>query len=362
MRRSLALLLAVWAVSVTAQTGTIAGRVRDASGAPLPGASVYLSGTTRGAAADPDGRFRIDGVPPGAYRLVGSLVGYEPTVVEVRLRAGATSTYALVLTATTVDLGGVEVEAERDRRWQRRLERFTKVLLGESDNAAETTLLNPEVLDFRSRWGELRATARAPLVIENRALGYRLTYNLHAFAASATSVRYDGDEYFEELTPASPEEAARWEAAQARAYRGSLRHLLRALLTDTVDQEEFALLLHRDDPFTGRVQTVGMPVSASRLVRADGLGWGTLRIPGHLAVTYRGEPEEPSYLRSEWFSELRRRPDSVQQSTIRLARSHVRIDPQGTPEDPFAIITTGHLAFERLADLVPEEYVPPADS
>ena len=35
-----------------------------------------------------------------------------------------------------------------------------------------------------------------------------------------------------------------------------------------------------------------------------------------------------------------------------------RIDPQGTPEDPFAVWTSGYLGFERLADEVPDDYVP----
>lgn len=364
MLRLLALLLAslVVSASVGAQSAVIEGTVRDSDGVLLPGASVYLSGTTLGDAADAEGRYRIESVPPGAYRLVGSLVGYATEVVEIRLAAGARPRFALVLAPATLDLGTIRVEAERDPRWQRRLEQFTRALIGESDNAAETTILNPEVLDFRMRWGELRATARAPLVIENRALGYRLVYDLHEFRASATSIRYDGDERFEELTPASDEEAAWWEAARARAYRGSLRHLLRALLADALDENEFSLRLHRDDSFLRHLSKMGLPVSARRLMRIDDDGWGTLQASGRLEVTYRGEPEEAAYLESEWFNERRRRPDSVQRSTVEVDRGHARIDSQGTPEDPFALVTMGHIAFERLADLVPEEYLPPADS
>ena len=39
-------------------------------------------------------------------------------------------------------------------------------------------------------------------------------------------------------------------------------------------------------------------------------------------------------------------------------RGNARFDPQGTPEDPYAITTSGYLGFERLADAVPEDYVP----
>ena len=352
MARRLPLLLALLGTAAAAQPATVRGVVRDAGGAALPGASVYLSGTTRGAAADAEGRFEIAGVPAGAYRLVGSLVGYEPDVREVRLAAGARAVLDLRLAGATAALGDVRVEAPADRRWQKRLAWFTEALLGESANAAETTILNAHVLDFRLRWGTLRATAAAPLEIENRALGYRLVYDLHAFSASAAHVSYDGDERFEALVPASPAEAARWAAARERAYRGSDRHLFRALLAGREREEGFTLTLTRDDPFYG---VPGGPRPARGVMRADTAGWGTLRVSGRLGVVFQ-EDEDPAYLGSEWFREPRVRADRVQRSSIRVERGRVRIDPQGTPEDPFAVVASGYLAFERLADLVPEEY------
>ena len=357
MRSALPLLLLL-AAAVGAQPGTLAGTVRDAAGAPLPGASVYLSGTTRGASSDADGRYRLEAVPPGAYRLVGSLVGYAADVHEVRLAAGEERIVDLRLAEATLDLGTVRVEAERDGRWARRLAWFRKALVGESANADSTRILNPEVLEFRVRWGTLHAEAAAPLVFENRALGYRLTYDLHAFSASSGSVRYDGDERFEELAPASDAEAARWEAARARAYRGSLAHVLQALLAGTASAEGFSFEVAPTDLFGSRSS---FRTPARWLMDVDDDGWGTLRARGRIDVVYEGEPEEEAYLRSEWFREDRARPDPVQRSSLHLDRGRARVDPQGTPEDPFGISTSGHLAFERLADRVPEAYRPPDD-
>ena len=354
MARVLTLLL-VASTAAVAQPATVSGVVRDAGGAVLPGASVYLSGTTRGAAADGGGRFEIADVPPGAYRLVGSLVGYTPDVREVRLAAGARAALDLALAPTTATLGTVRVEAPVDRRWQKRLARFTEALLGESANAEQSTVLNPEVLNFRFRWGTLHATAAAPLVIENRALGYRLVYDLYAFRASSWRVSYDGDERFEELEPTSPAEAARWANARDRAYRGSLRHLLYALLHGTEREEGFTLTLVRDDPFGHRAGWPPRP--AHGVMRADTAGWGSLRVPGRLDVVY-AEAEEPAYLDSDWFRERRVRPDPVQRSAVRVERGRARIDPQGTPEDPFGVSTSGYMGFERLADLVPADYRP----
>lgn len=355
-----ALLLLLLASGAAAQSAVVEGTVRDTEGAPLAGASVYLSGTTRGDATDEAGRFRIEAVPPGAYRLVASLVGYTPATENLELSPAETARAHLRLRASTLDLGAVAVEARADRNWERKLSWFTKVLLGESANAGQTQILNPEVLDLRRRWGALRAEAAAPLVIENRALGYRLTYDLHEFEASSTRVRYHGDERFEALAPADSTEAARWAAARERAYRGSLRHLLRALLAGDAEAEGFSLTLARTDPFRPAPTSPERPVRAAALLHPDADGWGTLRLGDRLGdrlgVTYHDEAEAPAYLQSEWFRERRRRPDSVQRSTVR-ATGAVRIDPQGTPDDPFALASTGYFAFERLADLVPEDYV-----
>ncbi|MEL6615836.1 MAG: hypothetical protein AAFQ43_08865, partial [Bacteroidota bacterium] len=77
-----------------------------------------------------------------------------------------------------------------------------------------------------------------------------------------------------------------------------------------------------------------------------------------LEVTY-GEPEDPAYPRSAWFREPRQRPARLQRSALHVG-GRARIDPQGTPEDPFAVSASGYLAFERLADRVPEDYAPEA--
>ena len=59
------------------EVGKIWGQVIDmTSGEPLPGANVLLSGTTNGAATDMNGQYYILNVPPGAYTLQCSFIGY----------------------------------------------------------------------------------------------------------------------------------------------------------------------------------------------------------------------------------------------------------------------------------------------
>jgi len=65
-------------------SGRIVGRVMDADRDEyLPGANVFLEGTSYGAATDREGEFIIYNVPSGTYTLMVSYVGYEDYSAEV---------------------------------------------------------------------------------------------------------------------------------------------------------------------------------------------------------------------------------------------------------------------------------------
>ena len=351
----LLLLSLVLAGSASAQLATLSGVVRDAEGAPLPGTNVYLSGTTFGDAADAQGRYQIANIPPGAYRLVGSLIGFGVEERSLRLTPDQQARVDLTLTETVSSLGDVTVEGSYDRNWERRYGQFVHAFVGESENADRTRILNPEVLSFRQRWGTLHAEAAAPLVIENRALGYRITYDLVEFEANSTQVAYDGGERFEELAPADDAEAERWRLARDKAYRGSMTHLLQAMMAGTEHAEGFRFEqpVRQTSGARPRLRDLSEPA-----MQTHQNGWGTLHVRDRMHVVYVDEPEEPRYISSRWFSERARTPDAFQRSSLTVDGVSARIDPQGTPEDPYAVTAAGHMSFERLADRVPEGYRP----
>lgn len=113
MRCTLLLLFALIAPGVAAQTGAIAGSVRDAEGMPIPGAHVVLERGTRGTATDADGRFRIEGLPAGSFELSVSAVGFARRTVSVAVDAGTVSDVLVTLAELTLESAEVVVTALR---------------------------------------------------------------------------------------------------------------------------------------------------------------------------------------------------------------------------------------------------------
>src|SRR5262245_39371053 len=88
-------------VPVTAQTnaaGAIAGRVVDeASGTPLPGATVAVEGSVLSTATDRDGDFRLAAVPAGQATLVVSYLGRDDATAAVDVLAGGTASASIAM-------------------------------------------------------------------------------------------------------------------------------------------------------------------------------------------------------------------------------------------------------------------------
>lgn len=111
MRTALILLGLLLAPAALAQNwGQIEGRVTERGGAPIPGATVLVSGTSFGTAAESDGRFVIR-IPTGRYALTVRAVGFQSVTDSVTVRKDETTRFDVRLEETDVTLGQVEVEA-----------------------------------------------------------------------------------------------------------------------------------------------------------------------------------------------------------------------------------------------------------
>ncbi|MDZ7359641.1 MAG: carboxypeptidase-like regulatory domain-containing protein [candidate division KSB1 bacterium] len=339
----------------------VSGVVLDAdTGQPLPSANVFLANTMKGGVTDSAGRFVIPNVPAGTFDLVVSRLGYEVVKREIQVAGELEITPAFKLRPLVLTGEDVEVTAPAPKKWKAQLERFTELLLSTTSNAKKTKILNPEVLDFSEENDGLMATASAPLLIENRALGYELNLVLVEFVASSQKLAYKGSIKFDELSPSSGKEADEWRKNRLRTYQGSLRHFLAALSDTTIGpvmrlkQEGFEIFTFKF-LWERETQRLADPLSMDRLFRRHPKTREMyLHFHDYLGVRYIHEREERPFL---YYHHLTR-DAGVQESWISLEGREVKIDQQGRYANDLAIAKFGYWAWERLADMLPYEYSP----
>ncbi|NJL14524.1 MAG: TonB-dependent receptor [Microscillaceae bacterium] len=92
-----------------AQSATVRGRVSDASGAPLPFASLYAEGTSIGTTTNEEGDYSLR-LAPGTYQLVFQFVGFKKQVQSITM-AGEDILLDVTLSAEALLLKDILVEA-----------------------------------------------------------------------------------------------------------------------------------------------------------------------------------------------------------------------------------------------------------
>ncbi|MFN8353318.1 MAG: carboxypeptidase regulatory-like domain-containing protein [Spirosomataceae bacterium] len=100
-------------------TSSISGRIKDAKGGEIPGATVlamYLpTGAKYGVASSVDGHYTIANMNPGGpYKIIVTFVGYKPQEIEgVQLNLGATTNLDFVIQEEVTALQEVVVKGDK---------------------------------------------------------------------------------------------------------------------------------------------------------------------------------------------------------------------------------------------------------
>ena len=226
------------------QTATLTGKVKDAeTGEALPFCSVFINNTTVSTATDMQGNYTLSGIEAGTLEIGFSFLGYTAQTRKITLKPGGTFTLNLNLVPLEQELTEQEVKASRDKSWERDLRKFQSLFLGIDEAAAQTSILNPWVIDFPipTEKGTFLARAEQPIEIENRYLGYKITFNLTEFLDAPTNYRIVGAARFELLPPDSDAQQALWEKNRATIYQRSPMNLFRAITKGTYEREGFYL-------------------------------------------------------------------------------------------------------------------------
>jgi len=246
MRKLLYLLsLVVYAgVACAQQTYTISGIVTDDKDEPIPGATVFIADSRKVTASDKDGRFTLTQVQPGNYNLVVKMIGY--TVLQhAFMLQNNNARFRFKLQEDNVMLNTVEINAMSLAERKRLLAIFLDCFLGRSRNAAQCKILNTDdiKLRFNKNTYVLTASSSDFLIIENKALGYRMKYLLNNFLydrslAANNLISFEGTLFVEDMA-GNPRQQKKWEEERVNTYLGSIQHYYRALFSNSLQEDGF---------------------------------------------------------------------------------------------------------------------------
>ncbi len=377
---ALVCLMALLATAQTVPYVKVRGRVVDATtGEPLTSVNVFIANTMLGAATRDDGIFEIRSIPVGVYDLVVSMVGYETKMINLKLTDAVMKPLDVRLKQRLIETALVEITAEDPSEWRALVKRFERLFIGTTRNSISTVLVNPEVLDLKADKSvdQFEATSSAPLIIENRALGYRMHFIMQLFVERQGVTKYGGIARFEELTATDEKERKRWVDGRLRVYRGSRRHFFSALFSNRLKEEGFDASIVSS--IAGGARTAGMRRrvdGAEILTKSEKEYEKIVNFSDFLEVTYKEESEEAAYLdfpgkirpstsrdtptgllsTRTWRDETR----GEQTSWLSMQRLSTIVNSSGQLYDPLTFVVYGYWSFERIADTLPLEYLPSA--
>lgn len=343
------------------QAYLLEGYVIDAENElPLQGVNVFLNNTTLGDATNREGKYSIDFVPSGSYDLIVSMIGYEKVTKRVTIPSDEAPP-VIKLKPLIYDLDEIQVEGVYTDIWQENLERFTHLLLGESENSEDCRIVNPEVLEFNTADG-LKAVNREWLLIDNNAIGYRLKCFINNFHAQKTGeLRYSLETYFIEMEPENDSQLEEWIENRQRTYRGSMKHFFWAMMHNRLFEEGFSVRrtmypaytdMKGEDFHSDVMFEFSIPDSVDYYEK-------TIDYDGYMLVIYT--PEQEPY---EYYSYRLSHGSSIggmvpKMSWIHFPFGNVTVNSYGNILDDIrAPKVFGYWAWLRIADTLPLDYLP----
>lgn len=243
---------------------TVWGIVRDSlSGEPLPFATVYVNGSTKGTITDDDGLFELRNVHFPST-IVFSFVGYRTQVLDLDSDPG---TLQIKLTASN-NLPEVVITDSSEREMY--LNYFRTMFLGVDRWGRNATIRNEDIIMFQSFGADgsdtvFKAWAGKPIIIDLPLLGYELDVDLVDFTVKRTGGRTVCDIlgyfFYKPYSTASVPKTSKFERNRKSAYYNSSMHFLRSLYQDRLAENGYILSMSDSVTVTrtgdGRMQICG---------------------------------------------------------------------------------------------------------
>ncbi|MCC7401015.1 MAG: carboxypeptidase-like regulatory domain-containing protein [Chitinophagaceae bacterium] len=334
---------------------SVSGKIIDsASGDPLPGASVYCHNTTIGTTSNRQGEFSLQ-MKSGGYDLIITYTGYQTRTVRVSSDSGRL-TIPMIKQEKNLEEVVIRSSNEVTDGWEKYGSFFLAHFIGTTPNAALCSIQNPEALKFYfyKKSNKLKVLADSALQIENKALGYRLRYELDSFVYYyKTEINtYRGFCFYGEME-GTEQEKKTWAANRAKAYYGSKLHFMRSYYDSTLSEDGFSIDMLNENSNT-KFTPVKDPYDTAYYSGLDSTMEIEIWYPRKISVSYLKKRPEPEYIKKFGL------PKNVgsQISYIDLNEA-IAIKENGYYYNQGDWTNQGYWSWKNLADQLPYDYDPP---
>jgi len=337
---------------------TVEGKVTDLeSGLPIPMATVYVNGTTRGTITGPNGDFRLERVILPC-ELILSHVSYE--LIDIPLRDTAhLKELDFKMEPRVIRLQ--EATIIRPQLRDEYLRRFRLWFLGVDYVESGARILNDSVLMFRMRENEqFSVEASGPIMVYLPETGYMLTMNLVRFDLDYSEELEGyhcsilGYYYFEPMATGSRKEQRMRARRRAEVYYNSSMHFCRSLYHNQLMENGY--LFQR--ACVPEVEEGVNPAEVPDFIATYGPDdYGNQRLllirfvcpDFNILFHYnsRNRPVDLTYMQSY----------RVKRSGLSFLTDSVYIYPSGRiPEN--SILFSGFIGKKGVASMLPRDYIP----
>jgi CarboxypepD_reg-like domain len=368
---ALVILLLVPFISFTQKiiTGTV---LREKTGLPVEGASVFFNNTSIGTSANAEGKFSLATPGFSNAELIISAIGYELQVYNPA--SGATQMKNLLFKLATKEQQLREVLILPDALRKKYLSIFERNFLGITEEASHSRIENRKDIYFTSGDGKnsFRAYSDTPLVIINKMLGYKISFDLVDFLFNQELGRtfYYGYIRFEELSVRN-----KWVKNRKRCYYGSTVHFFRSLIANRLKEEAFSMYLLKPlqlstdslpiekgnsfkAPGSGEEMAMAVGVTPEQILQKDSSNVNQFKVnfKGKLMVQYNKDPASKSYLKNKVF--IQGNMPVGFRSFITASNETIGLSSTGIIINPMEITYSGFWIYEKTANMLPFNYVP----
>jgi hypothetical protein len=311
--------------------GTI---LENGTKSPISTAAIYYAGTFVGTLSDKSGNFELDISNNPLMPLTISSIGYYSVILN---DYSTDNPLIIYLIPKLYELKEVVISSKPlFRKRKEYLKLFKDVFLGTTYNARNCEIINENDITFNydACQDTLKAISSKPILIDNRALGYKIRYYLDKFEY----YKKDGTFFFkgniifiedlkDEKTDKKLSERL-YEKRRKNTYLGSRMHFFRALWSDDLESAGF-LIKSSVDKYLHTKDIVIQEDSQSMDSPNEQLRY--LKYPENLQIYY-----------TSW-------------SNIIFLNPIVNFNKNGRYDD-LGIHWEGEMSVKRIGDLLPFEY------